>query len=46
MLMMLHQREAHRAADYAKVIREYLTDNSGRAGRRRQIDDPRGHPSL
>jgi len=46
MLMMLHQRGVHSAADYAKIIREYLTDNNGRAGRRRQIDDPHGMPSL
>jgi transposase-like protein len=46
MLMMLHQRAAHSAADHAHIIREYLTNNSGRAGRRRQIDDRRGHPSL
>lgn len=46
MLMMLNQRGVHSAADWAKIIREYLSDNSGRAGRRRQIDDRRGQPSL
>ena len=44
--MMLNQRGVHQATDYARIIPEYLGDNSGRAGRRRQIDDPRGHPSL
>ena len=46
MLMMLNQRQVPRPTDYAKIIRDYLADNAGRAGRRRQIDDPRGHPSL
>ena len=45
-LMMLNQRGVHQATDYARIIREYVGDNSGRAGRRRQIVDPREHPSL
>ena len=35
-----YQRGAARRIEYARVIREQLLANGGRAGRRRQIDDP------
>jgi len=46
MLMMLRQRRSARLTDYAHIIREQLLANDGRAGARRQIDDPDGQPSL
>jgi hypothetical protein len=46
MLMVLQHRRAARPRDYARIIRDQLLATGGRAGARRQIDDPEGRPSL